>query len=255
MKHGDFTRLAGDYARFRPGYAPQVATAILRYVGRDTAAIDAADVGAGTGIRTRILAARGLRSVVAVEPNDGMREQGIESSRGKDIVWRKGSAEATGLSDGSADLVTMASSFHWADFDKACSEFHRILRPGGVFAALWNPRLIEANPLLVEIEAEITRLKPGIERVSSGRSGLTERLTEMLSATPQFAEVLYLEGRQSVQQTPEQYLGVWRSVNDLQVQLGPDLFQTFLDRTGARIAGVTAIETTYVTRAWAARRT
>jgi hypothetical protein len=124
-----------------------------------------------------------------------------------------------------------------------------------VFAALWNPRLIEANPLLLEIEAEITRLKPGIERVSSGRSGLTERLTEMLGATPQFAEVLYLEGRHSVQQTPEQYLGVWRSVNDLQVQLGPDLFQTFLDRTAARIAGVTTIETTYVTRAWTARRT
>jgi hypothetical protein len=77
----------------------------------------------------------------------------------------------------------------------------------------------------------------------------------MLSATPEFAEVLYLEGRHSVQQTPEQYLGVWRSVNDLQVQLGPDLFQTFLDRTAARIAGVATIETTYVTRAWAARRT
>ena len=70
----------------------------------------------------------------------------------------------------------MASSFHWADFDKACDEFHRILRPGGVFAALWNPRLIEANPLLVEIEGEITQLKPDIKRVSSGRSGLTERL-------------------------------------------------------------------------------
>ncbi len=50
----------------------------------------------------------------------------------------------------------MASSLHWANFDKACDEFHRILRPGGVFVALWNPRFIEANPLLVEIEAQIT---------------------------------------------------------------------------------------------------
>ena len=50
MKHGDFTGLAGDYAAFRPGYAPQVATAILGYVGCDAADIDAADVGAGTGI-------------------------------------------------------------------------------------------------------------------------------------------------------------------------------------------------------------
>jgi ubiquinone/menaquinone biosynthesis C-methylase UbiE len=254
MKHGDYTGLAGDYAKFRPGYAPQVATAILSYVGRDPAGIDAVDVGAGTGIWTRTLAARGLRSVIAVEPNDDMRGQGIETSRGTDIVWRKGSAEATGLPDASADLVSMASSLHWTDFDKACDEFHRILRPGGAFAALWNPRYIEANPLLVEIETQITRLKPDLRRVSSGRSGITERLTDMLSAKRQFAEVLYLEGRHSQRQTPEQYLGAWRSVNDLRVQLGPELFQQFLEVTEKRIAGLAAIETTYLTRAWVARR-
>jgi ubiquinone/menaquinone biosynthesis C-methylase UbiE len=254
MKHGDFTGLADNYARFRPGYAPQVATAILNYVGRDPASIDAIDVGAGTGIWTRILAARGLHSITAVEPNDDMREQGMETSRGTPIVWRKGSAEATGLPDASADLVTMASSLHWADFDKACDEFHRLLRPASVFAALWNPRFIEANPLLVEIEAHIAVLKPDLRRVSSGRSGITERLTEMLTARPQFTDVLYLEGRHSMHQTPEQYIGAWRSVNDLQVQLGPDLFQKFLDFAQQRVAGLATIETTYVTRAWAARR-
>ncbi|HYC08240.1 MAG TPA: class I SAM-dependent methyltransferase [Steroidobacteraceae bacterium] len=254
MRHGDFTGLAADYAKFRPGYAPQVAGGILALVPRAPAGADAADVGAGTGIWTRMLAERGLRSVVAVEPNDDMRAQGTATSAGTGIRWRKGSAEATGLDAGSVDLVTMASSFHWADFERACAEFHRILRPGGVFAALWNPRLIEINPLLVEIEAHITQLKPDIRRVSSGRSGLTERLTEMLSAQPRFAEVLYLEGRHSVRQTPAQYLGAWRSVNDLQVQLGADLFARFLDFVARRTADVEAIETTYLTRAWVARR-
>jgi SAM-dependent methyltransferase len=254
MKHGDFTGLASHYARFRADYAPQVATAILGYLGREVSLIDAADIGAGTGIWTRMLAARGLHSIVAVEPNDDMRGQGIESSRGAGIVWRTGSAEATGLPGGSADLVTMASSLHWADFNKACDEFYRILRPGGVFAALWNPRLIEANPVLAEIEAEITRLKPDIQRVSSGRSGITERLTELLSAKPQFTEVLYLEGRHSVHQTPKLYIGAWRSVNDVQVQLGPELFQKFLDYVEMRTANLRAIETTYLTRAWAVRR-
>jgi len=254
MRHGDFTGLARDYAMFRPGYAPQVATAILGYLGRDTASVDAADVGAGTGIWTRALAACGLRSVTAVEPNDDMREQGVESSRSTGITWCKGSAEATGLADSAVDLVTMASSFHWADFDRACDEFHRILRPGGVFAALWNPRLIETNPLLVEIEAEITRLKPDVRRVSSGRSGITERLTERLSTKPQFVNILYLEGRHVMRQTAPQYLGTWRSVNDLRVQLGPELFQRFLDFVAQRTAAVPVIETTYLTRAWAARR-
>jgi ubiquinone/menaquinone biosynthesis C-methylase UbiE len=254
MKLGDFTGLAVDYAKFRAGYAPQVATAILNYVRLDPHKIDAADVGAGTGIWTRMLAARGLRSVVAVEPNDDMREQGIQTSQGSGILWHNGSAEATGLPDCSVDLVSMASSLHWADFDKACEEFRRILRQGGAFCALWNPRLIEANPLLVEIEAQITELKPDLQRVSSGRSGITEKLTDMLSAKPQFTDVLYLEGRHSQRQTPEQYMGAWRSVNDLQVQLGPELFRRFLDLTERRIVGLAFIETTYLTRAWLARR-
>jgi SAM-dependent methyltransferase len=202
LKHGDFSGLAEDYAKFRPSYAPQVAAAIIGYVGRDAGSVDAADIGAGTGIWTRMLAAHRLRSVVAVEPNDEMREQGIQTSRGVPIAWRKGSAEATGLPDGSTELISMASSFHWADFDKACDEFHRILRPGGIFVALWNPRFIEASPLLLDIEAQITLLKADIRRVSSGRSGFTERLSEMLSAKPQFGEVLYLEGRHSLHQTP-----------------------------------------------------
>jgi ubiquinone/menaquinone biosynthesis C-methylase UbiE len=254
MKLGDFTGLAGDYARFRAGYAPQVATAILGYLGREPADVDAVDAGAGTGIWTRILAERGLRSITAVEPNDDMRGQGIESSRGWNIAWRKGSAESTGLPDASVDLVTMASSLHWADFDAACDEFRRILRLGGLFVALWNPRLIEANPLLVEIETELKRLKPDVQRVSSGRSGITGRLTEMLSAKPFFADVLYLEGRHCVQQTPEQYIGAWRSVNDLQVQLGAELFRKFLAFAENRVADQATIETTYLTRAWAARR-
>ena len=88
----------------------------------------------------------------------------------------------------------------------------------------------------------------------AGRSGIAEQLTDMLSAKPQFTEVLYLEGKHSVEQTPEQYIGAWRSVNDLQVQLGPELFGQFLVFTEKRIAGMTTIGTTYVTRAWAARR-
>ncbi len=39
------------------------------------------------------------------------------------------------------DLLTMASSLHWTDFEQAISEFVRVLRPGGVFAA--------GRPLLV----------------------------------------------------------------------------------------------------------
>jgi hypothetical protein len=79
-------------------------------------------------------------------------------------------------------------------------------------------------------------------------------LTDLLSARTQFTDVLYLEGRHTMSQTPAQYLGAWRSVNDLQVQLGPELFAKFLDYVAKRTADLTAIETTYLTRAWVARR-
>jgi ubiquinone/menaquinone biosynthesis C-methylase UbiE len=255
IKHGNFDSLAGDYAQFRPGYAPSIVPAVLSLVARPAREVDAVDVGAGTGIWTRMLAAQGLGSVTAVEPSDEMRRCGMLTAPEHNIVWRRGTAEETGLPPSAYDLVSMASSFHWTDFDKACVEFQRILRPGGRFVALWNPRMIELNPLLVEIEQEITRLNPEVKRVSSGRSGLTDRLTERLWAKPGFDDVVYLEARHVATQTAEQYLGAWRSVNDLRVQLGPDLFSRFLDFVERKTAGLADIETTYLTRAWAARRT
>jgi len=183
-----------------------------------------------------------------------MRLKGIADSQKTSINWLSGSAEATGLHDKSADWLTMASSFHWANFTAATYEFHRVLRPGGLFTALWNSRLIEVNPLLVEIELHLDTLQPNIKRVSSGRSGITQTLTEQLWDSPYFDDVIYLEGRHVIEMSPDRYLGVWRSVNDLRVQLGPDKFDAFMDFVEQRIAGLKVIEATYLTRAWSARR-
>lgn len=253
-QHGDFSGLASDYSKYRPDYAPGVLRGLIGLLPRRPAQCEAADVGAGTGIWTRILATAGFGRVHAIEPNEDMRTHGERDSNGLGITWRPGSGEETGLATSSVDLVTMASSFHWVDFDRGTAEFARILRPSGWFAALWNPRLIEANPLLVEIEQHLNTLKPDMQRVSSGRSGITETLTERLEASPLFDEVVYLEGRHRILFTPAQYIGVWRSVNDLRVQLGPERFADFLDYVETRISGMPTIEANYLTRAWAARK-
>lgn len=114
-------------------------------------------MGARTGIWSRILAEAGFRSVTAADPNDTMRATGERDSTHHSITWRAGSGEDTGLSAGSADLVTMASSFHWVDFHQGTREFGRVLRPGGWFVALWNPRYIQASPLLTDFEDELGR--------------------------------------------------------------------------------------------------
>lgn len=254
LKAGDFTGLASDYSQHRPDYCPSVLNGLLGMLNKPVQGVDFLDVGAGTGIWTRMVYDKGVKSVSAIEPNDDMRTNGIADSAGTSIRWLAGNAEQTGFSDASCDWLSMASSFHWADFDKATCEFHRVLRPDGRFTALWNPRLIEVNPLLVEIEAHLDTLRPNIKRVSSGRSGITETLTEQLWASPYFDDVVYLEGRHVIAMTPERYLGAWRSVNDLRVQLGPEKFDAFLAFVGQRISGLDVIEATYLTRAWSARR-
>ena len=211
-------------------------------------------MGAGTGIWTRMVVSAGVKTATAVEPNEEMRKSGMSDLNNNSIRWLQGSAEKTGLPDGSADLVTMASSFHWADFNSATREFHRILRPQGRFAALWNPRFIEANPLLVEIEAHLNSLRPGIKRVSSGRSGITDTLTQRLSESPYFEDVIYLEARHVIPMSSNRYLGAWRSVNDLRVQLGPEKFKEFLEFVENKISNLKTIDATYLTRVWTASR-
>ncbi|MGD0076262.1 MAG: hypothetical protein ABSD31_18285 [Candidatus Binataceae bacterium] len=85
-------------------------------------------------------------------------------------------------------------------------------------------------------------------------SGITETLTEKLWSSPWFEDVVYIEGRHDIVMTPERYLGAWRSVNDLRVQLGEKQFDAFLDFVEQRVGGQRLIEATYLTRAWSARR-
>src|SRR5262249_8234148 len=60
-------------------------------------------------------------------------------------AYQDGTAEATGLPDNSTDVVLAAQAFHWFRAEQALPEFHRILRPGGWAALLWNER-DEADP-------------------------------------------------------------------------------------------------------------
>ena len=130
---GRFTDRAADYRRHRPDYPAAAIDAMLAGLGP---AIVAADVGAGTGISSRLLAARGVH-VLAIEPNEAMRAAG---ERHPGIEWREGTAERTGLGAGSVKLVLSAQAFHWFRPRESLAEFHRILAPRGRLALMWNTR-------------------------------------------------------------------------------------------------------------------
>jgi SAM-dependent methyltransferase len=130
-----FTDRAADYAQHRPSYPAAAFDAMLRGLA-DPSQVTAADIGAGTGISSRLLADRGVH-VLAIEPNAAMRAAAEVHPR---VEWSEGVGEATGLPDASVDLVLVAQAFHWFRQRDALREFHRVLRPNGRLALIWNNR-------------------------------------------------------------------------------------------------------------------
>lgn len=122
MFTGRFSDRSEAYARHRPSY-PEAAFDAL-FEGLDRSALVVADIGAGTGISSRQLA-QSVRGVIAVEPNAAMRER---AEPAKNIEWRDGTAEHTGLADTSVDVAVAFQAFHWFDAERAFEEFRRISR-------------------------------------------------------------------------------------------------------------------------------
>ncbi len=132
---GRFSDRAEDYARYRPSYPSATIDAVLAGLGQPRSLV-AADVGAGTGISSRLLADRGV-SVVAIEPNEAMRTAAHPHAG---VRWQAGTAESTGLDGGSVDLILVAQAFHWVRQEEALVEFARVLKPRGRIALVWNER-------------------------------------------------------------------------------------------------------------------
>jgi SAM-dependent methyltransferase len=138
-----FARSADAYELGRPRY-PAAALEPLRLLPGMTVL----DLAAGTGKLTRALSLS-QASVIAVEPVEEMRAALPASVQALD-----GTAEEIPLEDGAVDLVTVAQAFHWFDGPAALAEIHRVLRPGGRLAILWNRR-VEDDPVNRAIEALI----------------------------------------------------------------------------------------------------
>jgi SAM-dependent methyltransferase len=123
---------ADAYERARPSYPPDAVAWIVDALGV-TSGRRVADVAAGTGKFTRLLAPTGAW-IVAVEPVEGMR------ARLPRMPVTAATAERLPFRDASLDAVAVAQAFHWFDASEALEEFHRVLRPGGRLALVWNAR-------------------------------------------------------------------------------------------------------------------
>jgi SAM-dependent methyltransferase len=134
-----FGNVAETYDRVRPPYSRVLLDRAQEVLDLDAQA-RVLDLGAGTGRVTRELARR-FQHVVAVEPDERMRELNREALAG--------SAEAIPLEDASVDAVFVGEAFHWFDPDAAIPEMARVLRPRGGLAILWT-HWWETEPQLSE---------------------------------------------------------------------------------------------------------
>jgi SAM-dependent methyltransferase len=254
MQQGDFTQLAKQYIN-RPAYSQKLLEDLLKVMdySEKKSSFKIVEVGAGTGKLTKMLLEMGL-SVIAVEPNDAMREEGILYTKDfRRVIWLKGSGEETNVASKTADWVVMASSFHWTNPQKSLPEFARILKDDGCFTAIWNPRNIEISELHTNIENKIKMIVPGLQRVSSG-SQSTKRWEYVLSATGDFKECLFMETDHLEIMSKDRYMGAWHSVNDIQSQAGKERWQEILAMIDQETEGLGAIEVPYKIRAWTVKK-
>lgn len=137
-----FVGEGGAYDSVRPAYPDEAVAALVdaarRARGADASGrggpLRAADIGAGTGKMSELLARAGFL-VDAVEPSEAMRAQ---ASSIEGVTWHDGVAEQTGLPNDLYDIVVFAQSWHWVDSERAGLEAERILAPGGALGIVWN---------------------------------------------------------------------------------------------------------------------
>jgi SAM-dependent methyltransferase len=138
-----FSNRVENYAKYRPSYPDGILDTLRAECGLTPQSV-IADIGSGTGILAAMFLEKGNR-VYGVEPNREMREAG-ERLLGDYARFTsvEGQAEATGLPDGSIDLISAGQALHWFHLEAARMEFQRILKPGGWVAIVWNDRRDES---------------------------------------------------------------------------------------------------------------
>lgn len=125
-----FEGLVDDYDAARPSYPDSLYDALPPLAGARVL-----ELGAGTGLATRGLLARGARPVCT---DLGPRMLGRLHANLPSVPVAVCAAEALPFADGSFDAVCGAQMWHWVDVPAAAASVARVLRPGGWFAAWWN---------------------------------------------------------------------------------------------------------------------
>ena len=129
-----FGAAAGAYDEGRPDYPAEAVAWLLEPAGPRPRV---ADIGAGTGKLTKVVATLGA-DVIAVDPDAAMLARLRDVLPGVQTLI--GAAETLILPDESLDAAVLGQAWHWVDPVAGSAEIGRVLRPGGVLGLIWNIR-------------------------------------------------------------------------------------------------------------------
>ncbi len=160
-----FSGHAREYARWRPGYPPELYRWLAGLVERRDLAWDCAT---GNGQAARGLAPYFGRVVATDASVDQLahredRRSGVARKRGAGdprLTFHAAEATASALAPGSVDLVSVAQALHWFDLGPFESEVRRVLRPGGVLAA-WTYERFRVEPAIDEAVTRFAEVTVG----------------------------------------------------------------------------------------------
>jgi SAM-dependent methyltransferase len=146
-----FSDRVAHYVKYRPGYPTAVLTNLRDEWGLTRTAV-VADIGAGTGLLTRLFLDNG-NPVYGVEPNAEMRAAGEAFlAEYPHFTSINGTAEATTLPDHSVDFIVAGQAAHWFDPVPTRAEWLRICKPGGKIALVWNTRHVDGSAFMQAYE-------------------------------------------------------------------------------------------------------
>lgn len=146
-----FSGHAALYAAARPTYPQRLIDSLA---GLAPGRALAWDVGSGNGQATYLLAER----FDAVFASDASAAQIAQARPHRRVTFAVEPAERSSLADGSVDMILAAQCFHWFDHPAFFAEARRVLRPGGLFAAVgygWWYVDEEVDSVLAELLREL----------------------------------------------------------------------------------------------------
>ena len=131
-----FGAAADHYEAARPDYPFEAVAWMLQQLPHGSRRI--ADVGAGTGKLTRVLADAPDAEVIAIDPDPAMLAALRREVPG--VPTFLGTAEEMPVPDASLDAVVLGQAWHWVDPVAASAEIGRVVRSGGTLGLIWNTR-------------------------------------------------------------------------------------------------------------------